>query len=268
MEGQIGVVVPTLNSAKTLRLTLESLVSQIGVRVEVLVVDSASTDGTLALCRDFGVQMISVPKGNMYRAVNAGLFKLRHEWVTYLNSDDIVRPDAYLRLIQRGEKNVADLAYGDCDYIDGDNKWIGRRYSAPLTLISGLLKGRVMPFAQPSCVFRKALYEKLGGFDERFRFGADLDFVGRAYASGAVFCRVARPVAAFRVHSSQLSIKHKEAAAAEHLLLRYPGLLRSRLPPAGVLWAWRLQNAVPLLQKVARISWQGVVDASRMLQKQ
>lgn len=258
----IGVVVPTLNSAKTLRFTLESLVGQIGVQVEVVVADSASTDGTLELCRDFGVRTIYVPKGNMYRAVNAGLIELRHDWVTYLNSDDVVRPDAYKCLIEKGVRKAADVAYGDCDHIDENNNCFDHRYSAPLAIIGGLLKGRIMPFAQPCCIFRKALYEKLGGFDERFRLDADLDFIGRAYAAGAVFCRLSQSVAGFRVHAAQLSTLEKEVATAELSMLRYPAALRNGLPPAVALLAWRLQNVVRLLQKAVRIARRGVGGAS------
>ena len=79
---QIGVVVPTLNSAATLTWTLCSLRSQRDVSVEMIVADSGSVDGTLNICKFWDVRTIYVPPGNMYRGINAGLRQLDAEWVT------------------------------------------------------------------------------------------------------------------------------------------------------------------------------------------
>ena len=116
---QIGVVVPTLNSAATLTWTLCSLRSQKDVSVEMIVADSGSVaDGTLDICKFWDVRTIYAPPGNMYRAINAGLRQLDTEWVTYLNSDDIVYPQSYARLVARGEEQGASLVYADCDFVD------------------------------------------------------------------------------------------------------------------------------------------------------
>ena len=94
-KGQIGVVVPTMNSASTLQWTLCSLRSQRDITLDVIVADSGSQDGTVDICKAWGVPTIYVPPGNMYRAINAGLRVMESDWVTYLNSDDIVYPDSY-----------------------------------------------------------------------------------------------------------------------------------------------------------------------------
>lgn len=250
----IGVVIPTLNSGETLRYTLDSLSKQKNIDVDILVADSGSTDGTLTICDDFGVRVIYVAKGNIYRAVNAGLRQLMRDWVTYLNSDDIVDATAYATLTKYGINGNVDLVYGDCEYINKENEYIGRRHSAFRPLLGGLLKGRIMPFAQPSCVFRKTLYDRLEGFDERFQLDADLDFFGRAYVGGAKFHRVARTVSSFRVHPAQLSNVYRDRANAELAQLHYPGELRSKIPRIVALLLWRLQNAIPLLEKIVRIA--------------
>src|SRR5438874_3929530 len=102
-KGHIGVVVPTLNSRATLAWTLCALRSQRDVNVELIVADSGSEDGTLDICRNFGVRTIYATPGNMYRAINSGLQQMNTEWVTYLNSDDLVYPSSYARLIALGE---------------------------------------------------------------------------------------------------------------------------------------------------------------------
>ena len=109
---QIGVVVPTLNRASTLPWTLHSLTSQRGLTPEILVADSGSMTGPLIFAGIGGTHN-HVPPGNMYRAINAGIRQFNSEWVTYLNSDDVVFPNSYARLVNCGEEKHADLVYGD-----------------------------------------------------------------------------------------------------------------------------------------------------------
>src|SRR5207253_199231 len=70
---QVGIVIPTLNSARTLEWTLLSLLRQDGCEMRLVVADSNSSDGTLEICARWNVPVIQVPAGNMYRAINAGL---------------------------------------------------------------------------------------------------------------------------------------------------------------------------------------------------
>lgn len=88
-DADIGVVVPTFNSAKTLEWTLLALKSQEDCRAKVIVVDSGSTDETLEICARHKVRTEYDQPGNMYRAINVGMRLIDTEWVTYLNSDDI-----------------------------------------------------------------------------------------------------------------------------------------------------------------------------------
>ncbi len=162
-KAQIGVVVPTLNSAATLTWTLCSLRSQRDVTLEIIIADSGSTDGTADICKFWDVRTIYVPPGNMYRAINTGLRQLDAEWVTYLNSDDSVYPDSYSRLVARGEEQHASFVYADCDFVDYEGRFLFVMKSpAPhrlpgLVRLSPLFRGRV-GFGQPAAVYRKTVF--------------------------------------------------------------------------------------------------------------
>lgn len=121
---RLGIVVPTLNSSATLMWTLCALRNQQDITVDILVADSGSEDGTLDICKRWNVNTIFVPPGNMYRAINTGLRQMDTEWVTYLNSDDIVYPRSYVRLVSHGEQQEAALAYGDSDFIDIEGRFL------------------------------------------------------------------------------------------------------------------------------------------------
>ena len=74
----------------------------------------------------------------------------------------------------------------------------------------------VLPFAQPGTVFKRKVYEDLEGFDESFRFAADMDFFERTESRGCVLAKApGGPVAAFRIHGGQFSKQRKVELAEE-----------------------------------------------------
>jgi glycosyltransferase involved in cell wall biosynthesis len=201
---EIGVVVPTWNSATTLEFTLASLLGQRGCSIEVVAADSGSTDGTLELCARWNVRTIYVPPGNMYRAINAGIAQLDAAWVTYLNSDDMVYADSYATLLAATEG--FDLVYGDCDFVDAHNRFLYSLTAMPEHRLAAILRGGRMPFNPAGVIFRKAIYEQVGGFSEAYRTISDLEFFGKCAAVGGRFKYLPEfTVAAFRMHSAQIS---------------------------------------------------------------
>jgi glycosyltransferase involved in cell wall biosynthesis len=245
---RIGVVVPTLNSASTLPWTLLSLRSQRDVTVEIILADSGSQDGTLDICKSWGVETIYVPPGNMYRAINAGLRQMGAEWVTYLNSDDIVYPQSYARLVARGEQQRASLVYGDCDFVDYEGRFLFMVKSPPPRRLPGMVRlsthfsGR-LGFAQPAAIYRRSAFQELGGFDERYSFIADYDFFFRLVTSGRAIAKLERPpVVAFRLHPSQRSQREAANVREELRLFRKATNVGASLRDLLDVLSWRLQN--------------------------
>jgi glycosyltransferase involved in cell wall biosynthesis len=248
-KAQIGVVVPTLNSASTLPWTLCALLNQRDVTLEIIVADSGSTDGTAEICKFWDVRTIYVPPGNMYRAINAGLHQMDAEWVAYLNSDDIVYPHSYARLVTRGEEQHASFVYSDCDFVDSEGRFLFVMKSPPphrlpgLVRLSPLFGGRV-GFAQPAAIYRKSVFEELGGFDEKYRNIGDTDFFFRLITSGRPVAKLHRPpVAAFRLHASQLSNREGTNMREELSSFRKRTKVRASLGDFLDVLSWRLQNS-------------------------
>lgn len=203
---EIGVVIPTLNSAKTLDWTLASLSQHENISVQVVVVDSGSTDKTLDICERWRIDTIYVPPGNMYQAINVGIRSLRTEWLTYLNSDDYMYVGAYHRLMSLGEEAGADLVYGDCDFNNMEGQFLYSLKAVSEKSLQHFFEVKQLGFSQPATIFRKDVFGKLDGFSERFRLVADLDFFCRAYDAGMKYSKLSgAPVASFRLHVGQLS---------------------------------------------------------------
>lgn len=241
-DHQLGVVIPTLNSAATLDWTLCALRAQRGCSVHVIVADSGSEDGTLEICKRWGVETTDVPPGNMYRAVNQGLNLMGTEWVTYLNSDDLVYPYSYARMLAQGTRDVA-LVYGNCDYVDEEGRFLFTWQAAHPLSLPGIFRRSIQGFSQPSAIFRKRVFHELGGFDEKYRHIGDYDFFYRVALSGYVLVRLPLPsVAAFRVHKSQLSTRELHFVDEERKAHRKAHGSSAWREDLFVLLPWRLAN--------------------------
>lgn len=202
----IGIVTPTLNSEKYLKFTFESIKKIIDDgKCKYFIVDGGSTDNTLKFCSEYSIKSFYFPKGNMYKAINFGFKKLDVEWITYVNSDDMLNAEAVLDAIDKYGKN-ADIIYGNTRYIDDRGKLIYRYKGAHTSLFDGLFLNGQLPFSQPGTIIRANIYYKLGGFSELYKYASDLDFFLAAYLNGVKFKHYKfDDLASFRIHESQSS---------------------------------------------------------------
>ena len=224
----IDIIIPTLNSVNTINWTILNLLSlkNEGISPNILVVDSNSTDGTLSVVEKYRIRCANYPKGNMYAAINFGLSASDSKWCTYINSDDIIFPHAFANLFKTTKSKMADIGYGNIDYIDQEGRFVHSWNSAPISQIPAIFDSKLSPVPQPGTIFRREFYQSLGGFNERFRYSADYDFFLRAYQTNAKFLKYkGDTVAAFRLHEHQISQQYsanmkKEAQESYSQLLQ------------------------------------------------
>ncbi len=255
MHSTIRCVVPTLNSAETLDTTLLSLHSQQKINVEVVVADSGSTDGTLEICQRWNTPVVYVPPGNMYQAVNAGLKAGQSEWLAYLNSDDWIYPDSFSRLIEHGEATNSEIVYGNCDFTDGQGRFVySLAASHPKHLLS-LFRKRCMGFSQQTAIFRRRVYEQLNGFDESFVYRGDADFYMRALFEHTTFAHLDGPsVACFRLHEKQFSNRGLALTEVEAERLFGRSEMKASIGDELIFTGWRLKNLPHYLIRIVRES--------------
>lgn len=110
-----------------------------------------------------------------------------------------------------------------------------------------------MQFAQPTAIFRKTVYEALGGFSEKYRSIADFDFFAGAILTGKKFERLSFPtVTAFRLHSGQFSHKESGVAKEETSLFFKERKARNSFISFLSFSAWRFLNAKHYLLRILR----------------
>ena len=134
----ISVVVPAWRAEKTLAATLDSILSQTWRELEVLVVDDASPDGTLALAQSYAakeprVRVIAQPQnGGVSKARNRGVREARGEWIAFLDSDDLWMPEKLERQMALAAQHPeAGLFFTGSAFISEDDHKYGYTLSVP-----------------------------------------------------------------------------------------------------------------------------------------
>ena len=259
----LTIAIPTLNSVRTLGDTLNSL-QCVGPRlIRLVVADSASTDGTLDLCAQHRVDVVQVPKGNMYQAINAGLSTATTPWLGYINSDDYVFPGAYLSMLEWARTSDASVVYGNGDFVNTDGAFLHSLKLPTGPTAVALLKCGLMPFVQPSAIFRAEDWRTNGGFSEKYRHVSDFEFFCRLASCGCRFERFAgRPVVAFRLQSGQLSMREQDLVIQERASAMKSLTLRAG-PGDRLKWiAWKAANIPGYCCRIVRYT--GMVGKLRL----
>ncbi|HEV3298598.1 MAG TPA: glycosyltransferase [Planctomycetaceae bacterium] len=179
---EISIVTPCYNAVRHLRDAIESVARQRGVRIEHIVVDAGSKDGTVEILKQFPqVRWISEPDRGQADAFNKGLALARGPLVGWLNADDMYEPGAIARVVQFFHQHPeAVLVNGHLVRVDPEGKpleFLPAR-SSRFWLRHFWLKWYWLN--HPSTFYRKSLFDEVGPIDESLHYALDYDFYLRA----------------------------------------------------------------------------------------
>lgn len=113
---KVSIIVPVHNTEKYLRMTVESLAGQTLQDIEIILVENASTDGSLELCHELAkaderIKVMHLDKGDLSHARNNGLKQATSEYVAFVDSDDAVLPEMYETLYSIASEHDLDMMY-------------------------------------------------------------------------------------------------------------------------------------------------------------
>jgi len=181
----ISVITVVNNSAATIADTLSSVASQSYPHVEHIIIDGASTDGTLKIIQERAspnAVIRSEPDRGMYDAMNKGLAMATGDVIGFLNADDVY---ADSRVLEDIAGTIAtqdvDACYGDLVYVAKSDIRKVVRYWKSQTYRDGLFEKGWMP-AHPTFFVKRQVYEKYGGFDLDYRRQSDFELAMRFLA--------------------------------------------------------------------------------------
>ena len=187
-----SVLTACRNSERTIRRSIDSVLSQKIQPSEYIFVDGGSADGTLQMIRENNFKtsfkiINQKEKTGITGAWNLGLKEISSEIVFILNSDDWYEPDTVSEILSVFEDNPdAGIVYGSIYFHKGKDKYL--RNCRPLWMFP-----LMMPIAHPSCFVRKSVYDKVGFFDQKYSISADYEFLYRCRSKGVKFCEISKP---------------------------------------------------------------------------
>ena len=288
---RVSVVIPVRNRPDEIRACLDSLVAldYPGARLEIIVVDDASTDETPAAVAAYGRGSVRLLAQKQHRGQsecrNVGARAGTGELVAFIDSDCIADA-AWLRTLVRDLDDRAVVATGGSVREASPDGWLKRYEAAASPLHMGETAARVLPGSGveflPSCnvVVRKQVFLEAGGFDPSLRFGEDVDLIWRLCERGEVRYRPGGVV----WHENRgrlgsfLSNRVRYTTAQAVFLSRFPANRRRLDVPVGLVLgiaaaaglamlhpAFVALGLVPPLAEATGVAVSGSADGARLV---
>jgi glycosyltransferase involved in cell wall biosynthesis len=253
MTDAVLVVLPTLGRRMaSLRDALQSVDDQraeVDLRL-VVVLPVAATDARL-LAVSFGADLVDDPKLGLAAAMNVGVAARAGEtFYVGLGDDDLLRPHGIKTLLGLAAKlDNTVVAYGACDYIDGDSRIIGTNRAGRLASIVLSWGPNLIP--HPGALIDLDALEKVGGFAENRPYTMDLDAFLRLKRIGRFVCTKV-PVSAFRWHADSLTVADRKTSAREALDVKRNYLTG---PVRGISLLWLGPISMATIAAGELVSW-------------
>lgn len=176
MDPLFSIITVTWNAASVIAPTMQSVQRQTSSDYEMLIIDGASTDDTLAIVRQAsiaGLRVFSEPDKGLYDAMNKGISRARGRYLIFLNAGDAFADDTVLARLALLTEGNPGVIYGQTQLVDQDREVVGMRHlRAPKRLTAGsFLNGMVV--CHQAFVARRDLVPE---YDLQYRLSADYDW--------------------------------------------------------------------------------------------
>ena len=197
----VSIITPSYNQSAYLEQTIQSVLTQDYPQIEYLVVDGASTDGSLEIIKRYEDKLawwVSEKDKGQADAINKGFARASGEIIAWLNSDDYYLPGTVQSAVKSFEENPdVVLVYGNMLAVDKHGRTFNTLKYKQLTL-EDLLCFQII--GQPAVFMRRSVLQKVGGLDSSFHFLLDHLLWIQIAHHGRILC-VDQTWAAARYHA-------------------------------------------------------------------
>ncbi|MBN4055910.1 FkbM family methyltransferase, partial [bacterium AH-315-J23] len=232
---KFSIITPSLNQAKYLNRTLNSVMLQTHSSYEHIVLDPGSKDGSIKIISDYvknnpNAIFINEPDEGQVDAINKGMALSDGEILTWLNSDDYYLDANVLKNVSDifSENSSVDIVYGRGEYIDERGKFIKEAHvdSSDHDLKERLSES--IGILQPALFYRRRVFESIGGLDAAYNLSLDYEYWIRMAFFGHEFKYVNLKFVAATLHGDSKTIGQRGNQYSEicKLLLSYYGFVK------------------------------------------
>jgi glycosyltransferase involved in cell wall biosynthesis len=202
MNQKVSIITVCFNSAKTIRDTIESVLSQDYPNIEYIIIDGGSSDKTVAIVEEYAdriAAIVSERDRGIYDAMNKGVALASGDIVGMLNSDDIyINEHAVSELMKTMQDARADSVFADLVIVDSIDLGKVLRYYDSSYFTPSKFRFGWMP-AHPTFFVKKSLYNKVGPYSLDYQISADYEMLIRLlWVEKATYAYLPKPVVKMR----------------------------------------------------------------------
>ncbi|MDX2098576.1 MAG: glycosyltransferase family 2 protein [Leptolyngbyaceae cyanobacterium bins.59] len=212
----ISIVTPSYNQAAFLEETIRSVLLQGYPRLEYIVIDGGSTDGSVDLLRKYEPYLaywVSEPDRGQTHALNKGFQKATGDLIGWQNSDDYYGPQAFIYAAQAAYRlEGVSVIYGSTDCVDAKSQYL---QSYPVSQFSIEASIPFLNACNQSMFFKRSLFDQENWLDESFHHAMDHELILRLAIQGYQFYYLPKIVAYFRFHENTKGMKQVDVATQE-----------------------------------------------------
>ena len=214
---KVSIIIPVYNGANYMREAIDSALTQTYTNIEIIVVNDGSCDEgqteKIALSYGDRIRYFSKPNGGSSSALNYGIRKMRGEYFSWLSHDDLYKSDKIEKQIQKINFEIINKQIIICgtEIIDSCGKKIHHSKKQlngnfdGLSMLENIKKG----YGINGCgvLIHKNILDKVGFFDENFRFINDFDYWYRLMIHDCIFTCFDEQLVLSRIHHEQVTVK-------------------------------------------------------------
>lgn len=235
MQNRFTIVTPNYNMSEFLEDTITSVLSNLEVGDEYIVIDGGSNDNSLKILEKYSdkLKFVSESDNGYADAISKGFEKASNSYYCWINSGDILLKGSLNKARELLDNNY-DLVYGNDYYIDEDGQIISYSFGGVVHFFKLMLFSGWTPL-QDACFWKADKYWEINGINKEYKFAADYDFflrlskVSRIKYANTFF-------SAFRKHKNQKSISGSEQYKYERFKSQHIELESLSLPKYQIIY--------------------------------
>ena len=172
---KVSITLPTYNGAKYLRESIDSCLNQTHKNIELIIVDDGSTDTTQEIVKSYSDRRMQYIRNEtnlgIANSLNKGFSFATGDYLTWTSDDNMYFKNAIEVMVEELErhKNV-DFVYANRYLIDEEGNAVGRLKAKPIRHLD------IENYIGPCFLYRKKVYEELGGYDSSFYLAEDYEY--------------------------------------------------------------------------------------------
>ena len=208
---RLSIIIPSYNQIKFIEATMQNIVTikqlskEQGTELEVIVCDNCSIPEVQFIFekyKEFIDILIVEPDKGQYDAINKGLKHVTGIYWTWLNTDDLIDPQGFFKILNYLKSHTVDYIYGDVETIDEHGNSITKSSSGEISLKS--LTTIDASISQPGSFFRTEFTKKIGNLNN-YRFAFDYEYILRILKNNGIVVKLDTIVSQFRYYQESKS---------------------------------------------------------------